>query len=288
MSGDKPLTPEVIAAPVTETAQEAAPRENEAAETAAPSTAAAADAVTRQGAEEATAAPSETAAETPAEPVLAADAASSPDAASLSAAASAPNAEAEPEAAPEALADGQPPLPPIPPDAPTQSPAAEPENLPTQSESAPPATPKEDEEEPDDRPMGLMDHLAELRGRLVRCCIAVMVGFFACWAVVDPIFDALVAPLLSVLPEGSHAIYTTLPEGFFTRMQCGVNVPALEHLARLSTAPVIAAGGVATLADVQKLFPLTKTTNLVGAVSGRALYEGTLNLEEANAWIEAQ
>jgi len=218
MSGDKPLTPEVIAAPVTETAQEAAPRENEAAETAAPSTAAAADAVTRQGAEEATAAPSETAAETPAEPVLAADAASSPDAASLSAAASAPNAEAEPEAAPEALADGQPPLPPIPPDAPTQSPAAEPENLPTQSESAPPATPKEDEEEPDDRPMGLMDHLAELRGRLVRCCIAVMVGFFACWAVVDPIFDALVAPLLSVLPEGSHAIYTTLPEGFFTRM----------------------------------------------------------------------
>jgi len=71
-------------------------------------------------------------------------------------------------------------------------------------------------------------------------------------------------------------------------MQCGVNVPALEHLARLSTAPVIAAGGVATLADVQKLFPLTKTTNLVGAVSGRALYEGTLNLEEANAWIEAQ
>ena len=71
-------------------------------------------------------------------------------------------------------------------------------------------------------------------------------------------------------------------------MQCGVNVPALEHLARLSTAPVIAAGGVATLADVQKLFPLTKTTNLVGAVSGRALYEGTLNLEEANAWIDAQ
>ncbi|MFR9235769.1 MAG: hypothetical protein ACLVLH_23445 [Eisenbergiella massiliensis] len=29
-----------------------------------------------------------------------------------------------------------------------------------------------------------------------------MVGFIACWAVVDPIFDALVAPLLSVLPDG--------------------------------------------------------------------------------------
>ncbi|ATD82683.1 twin-arginine translocase subunit TatC [Desulfovibrio desulfuricans] len=66
--------------------------------------------------------------------------------------------------------------------------------------------------------MGLMDHLGELRMRLVRCCIAVIVGFFACWAVVDPIFDVLVNPLLAVLPKGSHAIYTTLPEGFFTRM----------------------------------------------------------------------
>ena len=71
-------------------------------------------------------------------------------------------------------------------------------------------------------------------------------------------------------------------------MQCGVNVAALEHISQLSTVPVIAAGGVATLADVQKLYPLTRTTSLAGAVSGRALYEGTLNLEEANAWIAAQ
>ena len=71
-------------------------------------------------------------------------------------------------------------------------------------------------------------------------------------------------------------------------MQCGVNVAALEHISRLSTVPVIAAGGVATLADVQKLYPLTLTTSLVGAVSGRALYEGTLNIEEANAWVAAQ
>ena len=71
-------------------------------------------------------------------------------------------------------------------------------------------------------------------------------------------------------------------------MQCGVNVAALEHISRLSTVPVIAAGGVATLADVQKLYPLTLNTSLVGAVSGRALYEGTLNLEEANAWVAAQ
>ncbi len=63
-----------------------------------------------------------------------------------------------------------------------------------------------------------MDHLSELRARLVRCCIAVGLGFLVCWAVVDPIFNALVNPLLAVLPPGSHAQYTTLPEGFFTRM----------------------------------------------------------------------
>ena len=124
------------------------------------------------------------------------------------------------EAAPETLADGQPPLPPVPPVGEAQSPAADPENLPIQSESTPPANPEdeEEEEEVEDQPMGLMDHLSELRGRLVRCCLAVMVGFMACWAIVDPIFDALVDPLLKVLPDGSHAIYTTLPEGFFTRM----------------------------------------------------------------------
>lgn len=71
-------------------------------------------------------------------------------------------------------------------------------------------------------------------------------------------------------------------------MQTGVNVDALRHLSTLSTAPVIAAGGVATLQDVKNLYPLTRTTRLQGAISGRALYEGTLKLDEALAWIAAQ
>lgn len=71
-------------------------------------------------------------------------------------------------------------------------------------------------------------------------------------------------------------------------MQSGVNVEALRRLATLSTVPVVAAGGVATMDDVRALYPLTKTTRLQGAISGRALYEGTLSLPEANAWIDAQ
>jgi phosphoribosylformimino-5-aminoimidazole carboxamide ribotide isomerase len=71
-------------------------------------------------------------------------------------------------------------------------------------------------------------------------------------------------------------------------MQSGVNLRALRHLAELSGIPVIAAGGVSTLEDVRKLYPLTLNTSLVGAVSGRALYEGTLDLAQANEWIAAQ
>lgn len=71
-------------------------------------------------------------------------------------------------------------------------------------------------------------------------------------------------------------------------MQSGVNLPMLTHLAEVSPVPVVAAGGVATLEDIKALYPLSVHAHLQGAISGRALYEGTLNLPEALAWIRAQ
>lgn len=71
-------------------------------------------------------------------------------------------------------------------------------------------------------------------------------------------------------------------------MQTGVNVPALQHLATVSRIPVVAAGGVSTLDDVKALYPLSCSANLEGAISGRAIYEGTLDLREAMDWIAAQ
>ncbi len=71
-------------------------------------------------------------------------------------------------------------------------------------------------------------------------------------------------------------------------MQSGVNVQALEHICKIASVPVIAAGGVATLDDVKALYPLFSHSHLQGAISGRALYEGTLKLDEAHAWINAQ
>ena len=71
-------------------------------------------------------------------------------------------------------------------------------------------------------------------------------------------------------------------------MQTGVNLEYLSSLAKISPLPFIAAGGVATLQDVKDLYRLSTSTNLDGAISGRALYEGTLSLPEALDWLAKQ
>jgi phosphoribosylformimino-5-aminoimidazole carboxamide ribotide isomerase len=58
----------------------------------------------------------------------------------------------------------------------------------------------------------------------------------------------------------------------------GPNVAATEALARATTIPVIASGGVSSLAD---LIALRDTGVISGAISGRALYDGALDLGAA-------
>ena len=65
-------------------------------------------------------------------------------------------------------------------------------------------------------------------------------------------------------------------------MQTGVNLEATAAFARASAVPVIASGGVSTLEDVRRLKPL-EPLGVVGVITGRALYEGTLDLAEALA-----
>lgn len=67
--------------------------------------------------------------------------------------------------------------------------------------------------------MGLLDHLSEMRSRLVWAVVYVAIGFSVCWIFIDQLFDVIMRPLLAVLPDGTHAQYTTLPEAFFTRME---------------------------------------------------------------------
>lgn len=60
----------------------------------------------------------------------------------------------------------------------------------------------------------------------------------------------------------------------------GPNIEATEALARAVTIPVIASGGVSSLGD---LVALRDTGVIAGAISGRALYDGALDLGEALA-----
>ena len=60
----------------------------------------------------------------------------------------------------------------------------------------------------------------------------------------------------------------------------GPNIPATEALARADTIPVIASGGVSSMAD---LLALRDTGVIAGAISGRALYDGAIDLGGALA-----
>ncbi|MBT8455717.1 MAG: 1-(5-phosphoribosyl)-5-[(5-phosphoribosylamino)methylideneamino]imidazole-4-carboxamide isomerase [Rhodobacteraceae bacterium] len=58
----------------------------------------------------------------------------------------------------------------------------------------------------------------------------------------------------------------------------GPNIAATEALARAVDVPVIASGGVSSMAD---LLALRDTGVIAGAISGRALYDGAIDLAEA-------
>jgi len=63
-------------------------------------------------------------------------------------------------------------------------------------------------------------------------------------------------------------------------MLTGVNVEATAKLARELKTPVIASGGIASLQDIHDLIPYAGD-GIIGAIAGRALYEGKLDFKEA-------
>ncbi|MDO9565623.1 MAG: 1-(5-phosphoribosyl)-5-[(5-phosphoribosylamino)methylideneamino]imidazole-4-carboxamide isomerase [Candidatus Desulfaltia sp.] len=63
-------------------------------------------------------------------------------------------------------------------------------------------------------------------------------------------------------------------------MQTGPNIVETRLLAEAVSIPVIASGGVSTIEDIINLIPL-KPAGVVGVITGKALYSGTLSLKEA-------
>jgi sec-independent protein translocase protein TatC len=70
----------------------------------------------------------------------------------------------------------------------------------------------------------LLDHLIELRRRIIYSIIAILVGFLACFFFAKYIYDFLTLPLAHALAghPNRHMIYTALYETFFTYVKVGL------------------------------------------------------------------
>ncbi|MFM1827567.1 MAG: hypothetical protein RLY67_948 [Pseudomonadota bacterium] len=70
-------------------------------------------------------------------------------------------------------------------------------------------------------------------------------------------------------------------------MMSGVNVEATVRLAQAVSIPILASGGVASIKDIRDLMGV-EAEGVAGAILGRALYEGQLDLAQAQALIDGQ
>ena len=76
-----------------------------------------------------------------------------------------------------------------------------------------------------------------------------------------------------------HLVFTDIARD---GMQTGIDAQAYARMADIAGFPVVASGGVSTIADIRALAALGDRV-IEGVITGRALYEGSFTLEEALA-----
>ena len=77
-------------------------------------------------------------------------------------------------------------------------------------------------DEIEDSSAPLIEHLAELRTRLIHCVVAFLIGMIICFTVATPLFNFLTNPLCSVLAERGQdcgLIFISPQEGFFVAIK---------------------------------------------------------------------
>ena len=85
-----------------------------------------------------------------------------------------------------------------------------------------------------------------------------------------------------VATDGWAEVYTDISRD---GMMQGVNVEATAALAEEGGIPVIASGGVTNMDDLKRLATVADK-GILGAITGRAIYEGTLDVAEAQAFCD--
>ena len=80
----------------------------------------------------------------------------------------------------------------------------------------------------------------------------------------------------------SAIVYTDIARDGMMR---GVNVEATVTMAEASTIPVIASGGITNLDDIKALVN-SGHSGICAAITGRAIYEGSLDLAQAQQYCD--
>ena len=70
--------------------------------------------------------------------------------------------------------------------------------------------------------MSFLDHLDELRRRIIYSLIAVGVGFGIAFYFINDLFDFIMGPMQALLPAGQTLIYTDPGEAFFLQIKIGL------------------------------------------------------------------
>src|SRR3989442_14910193 len=75
------------------------------------------------------------------------------------------------------------------------------------------------------RAMSFLDHLEELRRRIIYSIIAVAVGFFCCWRYAEPIYEVMQRPIMEALRRNGMAerlVYLNPTEPFNLYLKIGL------------------------------------------------------------------
>lgn len=101
--------------------------------------------------------------------------------------------------------------------------------------ATPPPARSDDEEEDDDigGKMSFLEHLDELRRRIIRALIAIFVGFLIAFAFIERVFRFIMEPLRDVLPDGGKLIYTEPTEAFILYLKVAALVGLIIALPAL-------------------------------------------------------
>ena len=103
--------------------------------------------------------------------------------------------------------------------------------------------PPEDDDESSGEKMSFLEHLDELRKRIVNSCIAIGVGFLISFVFIDRIFNFVFNPSRKVLPAGVRFVYNRPAEAFSLYIQLAlisgalIAAPAVMYQVWLFIAP---------------------------------------------------